>query len=303
MDRLLHSFQSSSGSLMNVLCAILALTSLGIYKSFKFICPCLPGGFNMLYGLGFMFVPPGIFLFCGLIANKHLQLMLEEWVRPTGRRNKNPAIIRGFFFASITRSLVAPIVWILLSLMDGKGPICAFSDSINPEQFKGLDNITAVDLYLLLSKVPCKTDPLIKRFPSARAVSRYIKAWSQSIGWTIVLVAIMLAALARILKPCFRNETALQNHYWSNYLDMEEKLFHKTCCMENYAFARKYIARFFRSMNTDAQSQLRPVLDEDDYQGNMMDLEQLDALLQSWHSNKPPLDVNLIYDRYRMEYL
>ena len=86
-------FQSSSESVMNGICGLLALASIKIYTCFDFSCPCLPR-YNMAYGLGILFVPPIAFFLCGLILNRQSLVMLDEWRRPQGRRRKDLAVIR-----------------------------------------------------------------------------------------------------------------------------------------------------------------------------------------------------------------
>lgn len=96
MDRLklvLQYFQSNSESISNGICIVLALISVKLYTSFDFNCPCIPQ-YNKLYALGVMFVPPLIFFFLGILVNRHTGVMMEEWLRPIGKRSKNPAIVK-----------------------------------------------------------------------------------------------------------------------------------------------------------------------------------------------------------------
>lgn len=44
---------------------------------------------------------------------------------------------RYLFSAMIQRALLAPLVWILVTLLDGKVFICAFSISVDPTLFSG----------------------------------------------------------------------------------------------------------------------------------------------------------------------
>ena len=45
---------------------------------------------------------------------------------------------RYLFSAIIQRALLAPMVWILVTLLDGKILICAFSVSVDPALFSGI---------------------------------------------------------------------------------------------------------------------------------------------------------------------
>lgn len=90
---LFQHFQSSSESVMNGICLLLAAVTVKLYSSFDFNCPCLVR-YNALYGLGLLLTPPVALFLCGLLANRQSVLVVEEWRRPAGRRRKDPGIIR-----------------------------------------------------------------------------------------------------------------------------------------------------------------------------------------------------------------
>lgn len=81
----------------------------------------------------------------------------------------------------LQRALAAPLVWILLALLDGKFFVCAFSSSVDPEKFLDFANMTPSQVQLFLSKVPCKEDELVRDSPARKAVSRYLRCLSQVI--------------------------------------------------------------------------------------------------------------------------
>uniref|UniRef100_A0A3Q2VA93 Calcium homeostasis modulator 3 n=1 Tax=Haplochromis burtoni TaxID=8153 RepID=A0A3Q2VA93_HAPBU len=175
MERLklvLQYFQSNSESISNGICIILALVSVKLYTSFDFNCPCLPQ-YNKLYSLGVMIVPPIILFFLGILVNRHTGVMMDEWMRPIGNRSKNPAVVKYLFSAMIQRALLAPMVWILVTLLDGKIFICAFSVSVDPALFSGLDVLK------IMAKVPCKEDVIFRNSSFRKAVSRYVRCHSQ----------------------------------------------------------------------------------------------------------------------------
>lgn len=290
-------FQSNTESIANGICAMLTLASVKMYTIFDFNCPCLPE-YNVLYGMGVMFIPPVVLFFVGIIVNKHSVMMLEEWTRPTGKRKKNPAIIKFMFTNLIQRAMVAPVVWILVTLLDGKCFICAFSVSVDPSRFNGLPNMTGWDITRVLAKVPCKEDIIFQNNTSRKAVSRYLRCWSQALGWSILLFLIMLAVVARCLKPCFNHAAFLQTRYWSNYADLEQKLFDETCSTHAREFARKCVIQFFESMHEEmCQGMILPLDDEDDHLHGITSRKQVNELLQAWYRSKPDLDVTKIAQR------
>ncbi|XP_030628818.1 calcium homeostasis modulator protein 3 [Chanos chanos] len=309
MDRLklvLQYFQSNSESISNGICVILALISVKLYTSFDFNCPCIPQ-YNKMYALGVMFVPPIILFLLGVLINRHTGVMMEEWLRPEGNRAKNPAVVKYLFSAMMQRALLAPMVWVLVTLLDGKCFICAFSMSVDPKHFTGMPNTTGLDLVRILAKVPCKEDIIFRNTTFRKAVSRYLRCYSQAIGWSILLFLILLGAGARLVKPCFNHAAFLQTRYWSNYLDIEQKLFDETCVLHARDFARKCVVQFFEGMREDEVVRLplsyglRPrkgrAEDEEEEEEHLHGItrqEQVDHLLHTWHQCKPELDVTKI---------
>ncbi|XP_017551967.1 calcium homeostasis modulator protein 3 [Pygocentrus nattereri] len=310
MDRLklvLQYFQSNSESISNGICVILALISVKLYTSFDFNCPCIPQ-YNKLYALGVMFVPPVILFLLGVMINRHTGVMMEEWARPPGKRTKNPAVIKYLFSAMMQRALLAPMVWILVTLLDGKCFICAFSMSVDPKHFTGLPNNTGLDLVKIMAKVPCKEDIIFRNTTFRKAVTRYVRCYSQAIGWSILLLLILVGAVARVIKPCFNHAIFLQTRYWSNYLDIEQKLFDETCVLHAREFARKCVVQFFEGMQDDAVLRLplshtlpsRKTQDEYEEEERLHGItrkEQVDHLLQTWYQCRPELDVTKIAHR------
>uniref|UniRef100_A0A2K6GJ57 Calcium homeostasis modulator 3 n=2 Tax=Propithecus coquereli TaxID=379532 RepID=A0A2K6GJ57_PROCO len=175
---LFQHFQSSSESVMNGICLLLAAVTIKLYSSFDFNCPCL-ARYNALYGLGLLLAPPLALFLCGLLANRQSVVMVEEWRRPSGHRRKDPGIIRYMCFSVLQRALAAPLVWILLALLDGKCFVCAFSSSVDPEKFLDFANMTPSQVQLFLAKVPCKEDELVRDSSARKAVSRYLRCLSQ----------------------------------------------------------------------------------------------------------------------------
>ncbi|XP_043911625.1 calcium homeostasis modulator protein 3-like [Protopterus annectens] len=300
MERVQKYMQSGTEALMNIAALILTVISVKLYMTFEVFCPCLPG-FNMVYGIGFMFIPPSVFLFLGLTINRYCILATEEHVRPVGGRTKNPAIMKNMISSTVQRALLAPVMWIIMSLLDGKSIICAFSESVNPEKFAELSNKTETELELLLAKIPCKKHDEEINISIRKAVSRYLRCLSQALGWSIIFLLILLAAVARALKPLLSNSAvAMQNSYWTRYTDFEEKFFDKACYTHNYNFAYKAISRYFESLENENRQYIFAIpkkkhdgkQDEKDYLDWITCPEQLDQVLEAWYDYRPPLNLN-----------
>ncbi|XP_029466599.1 calcium homeostasis modulator protein 3-like [Rhinatrema bivittatum] len=197
------------------------------------------------------------------------------------------------FVFTVLRAVAAPAVWIILSLLDGRCITCAFSETVDPDQFGSFANRTGVDMRVLLAKLPCKNDELVQNITARKAVTRYLKFCSQGIGWSILVFFILVAFLARTLGPFFSSPTSLQTLYWTKYSDMEEKFFEETCIKHNHSFADKCIRQFFESTPGNVvRSQWTP--DEPPKAARSTEQphwvrfpDQLLRVLETWHKCKP----------------
>uniref|UniRef100_A0A8C8C0S7 Calcium homeostasis modulator 1b n=1 Tax=Oncorhynchus tshawytscha TaxID=74940 RepID=A0A8C8C0S7_ONCTS len=156
--RMMFQFlQSNQESFMNGICGIMALASAQLYSAFEFSCPWF-------------------------VLNNNVSMLAEEWKRPTGKRVKDPTILRYMFVSITQRSLVAPMVWISVTLIDGKSFLCAFSVNLDIRQFGNstlIEGMTEVEIVKLLVKIPCKNIFDQPEVISREAASRYIKCISQ----------------------------------------------------------------------------------------------------------------------------
>ena len=149
--------QSNQEPFMNGICSIMALASAQMYSAFDFNCPCLPG-YNVAYSTGILLAPPLVPFLLGLVMNNNVSMLAEGWKRPPGRRAKDPAVLRCTFCSTAQRALIAPVVWVAVTLLDGKCFLCAFCTAV-PVTMLGNGNLAPglppPELARLLARVPC----------------------------------------------------------------------------------------------------------------------------------------------------
>lgn len=183
--RMIFQFlQSNQESFMNGICGIMALASAQMYSAFDFSCPCLPG-YNAAYSAGILLAPPLVLFLLGLVVNNNVSMLAEEWKRPPGRRTKDPAVLRYMLCSMAQRALIAPIVWVAVTLLDGKCFLCAFCTAV-PVTVLGngslAPGLSAPELARLLARVPCP-DVYDGDWLLARDVAvRYLRCISQVRG-------------------------------------------------------------------------------------------------------------------------
>ena len=184
--RMIFQFlQSNQESFMNGICGIMALASAQMYSAFDFNCPCLPG-YNAAYSAGILLAPPLVLFLLGLVMNNNVSMLAEEWKRPPGRRAKDPAVLRYMFCSMAQRALIAPVVWVAVTLLDGKCFLCAFCTAV-PVSLLGngslVPGLPPPELARLLARVPCSEiydgDWLLAR----EVAVRYLRCISQVRDW------------------------------------------------------------------------------------------------------------------------
>ncbi|KAL7852606.1 hypothetical protein SRHO_G00183910 [Serrasalmus rhombeus] len=306
--RMMFQFlQSNQESFMNGICGIMALASAQLYASFEFNCPCMPE-YNYTYGIGVLVIPAFWFFLLGFVLNNNVSMLVEEWRRPTGQRGKDPTILRYMFISISQRSLIAPAVWISVTLMDGESFVCAYSVDLDVYQFGNATEhgLSEEELIRTLAKIPCKHIFDGQHIVSREAATRYIQCVSQAFGWLFLLLITVIAFLIRAIRPCFTQAAFLKTKYWSHYVDIERKMFDETCTEHAKSFAKVCIQQYFESISGEMRSfhgHLRgddSDDDDDDDEKHNNDEDKLlgiwaqddmDKVLWNWHTCKPPLSL------------
>ncbi|CAN0181528.1 unnamed protein product [Bubo scandiacus] len=300
--RMIFQFlQSNQESFMNGICGIMALASAQMYSAFDFNCPCLPH-YNLAYGLGILLVPPFILFLLGFVLNNNVSMLAEEWRRPQGQRGKDPAVLRYMFCSMAQRAMIAPAVWVSVTLLDGKCITCAFCTSVPVETLGNTSHpgLSQGEMKRVLARIPCKEIYNGQELIANEVAVRYLRCISQALGWCFVLLMTTLAFLVRSLRPCFTQAAFLKSRYWSHYIDIERKLFDETCAEHARSFAKVCIQQFFEGMSTDlASARCHPprkapadVGEAAEKLLGITDQGTMNTALKSWHRCKPPLHLH-----------
>ncbi|XP_058236004.1 calcium homeostasis modulator protein 1 [Hemibagrus wyckioides] len=304
--RMMFQFlQSNQESFMHGVCGLMALASAQLYSAFEFNCPCMPE-YNYSYGIGVLVIPAIWFFMLGFVLNNNVSILSEEWKRPAGHRGKDPSIFRYMIISVTQRSLIAPAVWITVTLMDGKSFLCAFSIDLDISDFVIGNftghNLSEAEMITLLAKIPCKHIFDGQHIFSRESATVYIRCVSQAFGWLFLLILTLIAFTIRAMRPCFSQAAFLKTKYWSHYFDIERKMFDELCAEHAKSFAKVCIHQYFQSASGDMhnlQSQTGDDGKEDDEEhSNEEDKllgihtqEDMNNVLWNWHISKPPLSL------------
>uniref|UniRef100_A0A8C6BRQ6 Calcium homeostasis modulator 1 n=1 Tax=Monodon monoceros TaxID=40151 RepID=A0A8C6BRQ6_MONMO len=307
--RMIFQFLQSKQEFMNGTCSIVTLASAQVYSALAFNWPCLPG-YNVACSAGILLAPPLVLFLLGLVMNSNVSMLAEEWKRPPGHRAKDAAVPRCVFCSVAQRALIAPVVWVAVTLLDGKCFLCALCTAV-PMTMLGNGSLAPglppPELARLLTRVPCPEvcdgDWLLAR----EVAVCYLCCVSQSLGWSFVLLTTLLAFVVRSVRPCFTQAAFLKSKYWSHYIDSERKLFDETGTEHAKAFAKVCIQQFFEAMIHDlelghgdgalaavpagsaAPTATDGANEEREKLRGITDQGTTNRLLTRWHECKPPL--------------
>uniref|UniRef100_A0A8C5QVY0 Uncharacterized protein n=1 Tax=Leptobrachium leishanense TaxID=445787 RepID=A0A8C5QVY0_9ANUR len=282
MDQFKSIFTSSPEADMNLICVTITAISMIIYKIYKINCPCLPG-YNLIYGFIVMFFPPMVFFFFAFILAQQFVSLVMKLSKPQSKRKQNKDIQ-----SLMIRALVAPILWIIVCFLDGKAVICAFSETVDAEQFGGFGNYTTLSTDLLLAKVPCKNFELLPSSSTRKAIYRFLKSTSQAIGFLVILSIIGFAAASHILSSIFNISTSIRTRYWRVFADTEDLCFEETCLMYNRWMAERCIKSHVEDMEKHGTNRGRH-----GGENKIISPWQMMDYIDQWYYGQPPI----IYER------
>lgn len=166
-------FKSKDVMMFNGLIALGTVAGQTVYNVFAFDCPCSPGR-NYLYGLAAIGVPALVFFLVGIMFNKHTWDMVSE-CRLRRCRKLSGAACFALLGSIFGRAVVAPITWVVISLLQGQAYTCALSEFVDGTAIDGFPERSGPEV---LAKLPCEDLPVdMKSFKAV--IQRQLKYESQ----------------------------------------------------------------------------------------------------------------------------
>ncbi|XP_037014019.2 calcium homeostasis modulator protein 4 [Artibeus jamaicensis] len=252
MGAALHRIVSSlqrSGTLINSLIAALTIGGQQLFSSFTFRCPCQVGK-NFYYGSAFLVIPALILLVAGYALRSQMWAISNEYCcrcapphRRISRLERKLVCLR---FCSITgRALIAPLTWLVTTLMTGTYYECAASEFVSVDHYPVFDNINASKREEILAGFPC-----CKSAPSDMNLVRDEVALlhryqSQMLGWILIALASIAALVSCCAVRCCSPLTSLQHCYWTNHLHHERELFEQAAEQHSRLLIQQRLKKLF----------------------------------------------------------
>lgn len=238
-------FKNKDVVIFNSLVALGTLGSQQLYTFLAFNCPCAKER-NYLYGLAAIGVPVLALFLGGVTLNNHTWNLVAECRR---RWFKNCTAPRNFllFGSIIGQSVVAPITWSVISLLQGDAYVCALSEFVDPSTLPKFPSHYGPET---MAKFPCKEIPAeVVQFKEE--VIRRLKFESQIIGWLLVGCVAVSIFLIKCFKHCSSKMSFRQEDYWSQYHSAENSLFNRTSEVHAKILAAANVKQFFGMVSLD----------------------------------------------------
>ncbi len=167
-------FKSKDVMIFNGLIALGTVAGQTAYNIFAFNCPCSSGR-NYIYGLTAIGVPALAFFLVGIMMNQSTWDLVSEC-----RLRKCPKLSGAAAFALlgtiIGRAVVAPLTWVVISLLEGQAYTCAFSEFVNPERLEGFPSVQGTEV---MAKFPCEDSVPLELKGFLGDIKRQLKYESQ----------------------------------------------------------------------------------------------------------------------------
>lgn len=191
-------FKSKDVMIFNGLIALGTVASQTAYNVFAFECPCSPGR-NYLYGLATIGAPALAFFLVGIMMNNSTWDLVSE-CRLRSCRKLSGASAFALLGTIVGRGMVAPITWVVFSLLQGQAYMCAFSEFVDPGTLEGFPSGQGPKV---MAKFPCQSSVPTELSSFGAEVERRLKFESQVVKYLIFLIYFLQDRLSFILRRWF----------------------------------------------------------------------------------------------------
>ncbi|MBN3305713.1 calcium homeostasis modulator protein 5 [Amia ocellicauda] len=230
--------------------AIMTIGGERIFTMVSFQCPCNRKQ-NFSYGLTFLLGPAFVLLMLGFFFSTRMWRLLTGCclnpLKLCPRRNRFGCL--NILLRITVGSLVAPLMWLSVALLNGTFYECAVS---------GLEENIVVDLFCKnktqscraeLPRVPCSKSSLSK--DDNLELLLMLRAQSQILGWCIII----FAAAAGLTGACYRNcrsqVSYLQLTFWRKYMEKEKEKFEVYATEYATKLADRNLKSFFENKDPE----------------------------------------------------
>ncbi|KAM5257227.1 calcium homeostasis modulator protein 5 [Ctenodactylus gundi] len=229
--------------------ALLTLGSERLFSLVAFKCPCSTE--NMAYGLVFLFAPAWVLLILGLLLNSRVWKLFTGCCVNPGKIF--PRGHRGHCFCVLGQivlsSMVAPIMWLSVALLNGTFYECAISGTRSQRLLDMLCRDKPKECWQELHRVSCGKTSML---PSdSEEVKLSLQAQSQILGWCLVCSASFFSLLTTCYAHCRSKVSYLQLSFWKTYAQKEKEHLEDTFMDYAKKLSERNLKCFFEDKRPD----------------------------------------------------
>ncbi|XP_075720359.1 calcium homeostasis modulator protein 4 [Rhinoderma darwinii] len=248
---LISFLKSKESIIFNAVVALLTVGGQQLFSFFAFSCPCSPTE-NLRYGLAFLGVPALILLIVGFVFNDNTWRLFtgSTYDYSIQERSRQSILMKYklicFVLGNVTgRSLVAPVTWLVVTLLNGSYYACAASEFANVDHYDIFKNFSADARKFTLAQFPC-AQLVPSNFSRIREeVLLELKYQSQVSGWILLAFVAVIFFIILCVARCCSPLTYLHLRYWTSYVNNEQTLFEQAADQHSKVYAMQNIKKFF----------------------------------------------------------
>ncbi|XP_026164789.1 calcium homeostasis modulator protein 2 isoform X1 [Mastacembelus armatus] len=241
-------FKSKDVMIFNGLIALGTVAGQTAYSVFAFDCPCSSRR-NYCYGLAAIGVPALALFLVGIMINKSTWELVSECRLRKCRKLSGVAAF-ALLGTIIGRAVVAPLTWVVISLLQGQAYTCALSEFVDPSMVEGFPPGQGSEV---MAKFPCQGSIPMELHKFRAEIERQLKYESQLAGWILVAGMSLMVFLILCIKRCSSPLGYLQEDYWSLYRTNENTLFQHTAAVHARVLAAENVRSFFGFVALDKE--------------------------------------------------
>ncbi|XP_049627322.1 calcium homeostasis modulator protein 5 [Suncus etruscus] len=229
--------------------ALLTVGSERLFSLVAFKCPCSTD--NVTYGLVFLFAPAWVLLILGLFVNNGSWKLFTgccvnpKKIFPSGHSYR-------FFYVLgqiILSSLVAPMMWLSVALLNGTFYECAMSGTKSERLLGIICKNKPKECWEELYKISCGKTSMTSL--DDEELKRTLQAQSQILGWFLICVASFFSLFTTCYARCRSKVSYLQMSFWKTYAQKEKELLENKFLDYANKLSERNLKSFFENKRPD----------------------------------------------------
>ncbi|XP_051881075.1 calcium homeostasis modulator protein 4 [Pristis pectinata] len=254
-SKLMSFFENKRSTILVSLVSLATILGQQAFSFFAFTCPCKPT-ISLYYGLAFSTVPALVLLIIGFSINNLTWKLIMSLRHGSELMHKSCKLICYVLVNITLTSLVAPVTWLAVTLLNGLYYKCAMSEFLSVDNWKVFENMNLHDRKDILARFPCPKVKIteIKNISEIRDEgNRILLFQSQVAGW-ILIACVIVAGFLTVCIPRYCSPLSfLHLNYWAQYIENEDALFQQTSKKHSQLYALKHIKKFFGFTSEEKQ--------------------------------------------------